>query len=172
MDGARWKNSEKRIIEIPGLMNGLGFCWDREPQWKLERMNSLPKFILKPQYSYISLCFRIWIEEGCGNPLWQMDARIGLSYILTCLLYANCLQTLMANSSSFVYASFFCNAKNGLAFCKIFSRNSNPQQLYWEGCLSFNDNKTDCSNKTERCWLIDKNCFSVKRKVEWIHNFY
>ena len=118
MDGACWKNSEKRIIEIPGLMNGLGFCGDREPQWKLERMNSLPAFILKPQYSYISLCFRIWIEEGCGNPLWQMDARIGLSYILTSLLYANCLQTFMANSSSFVYASFFAMQKMVWHFAK------------------------------------------------------
>ena len=61
--------------------------------------------------SCISLCFRIWIEEGYGNPPWQMDARIGLSYILTSLLFANCLQTFMANSSSFVYASFFAMQK-------------------------------------------------------------
>ena len=129
MDGARWKNSEKRIIEIPGLMNGLGFCWDREPQWKLERMNSLPKFILKPQYSYISLCFRIWIEEVCGNPLWQMDARIGLSYILTSLLYANCLQTFMANSSSFVYASFFLHCKKWFGILQNIQQKFKPSAI-------------------------------------------
>ena len=68
--------------------------------------------------SCISLCFRIWIEEGYGNPPWQMDARIGLSYILTSLLYANCLQTFMANSSSFVYASFFAMQKMVWHFVK------------------------------------------------------